>query len=242
MSDNEDRSSQSRRTSDPKRDDVAKIMAEAQQMFDELPQQMREIKRSLDSLSGSMRGLPPQMESLGTLLAEIGSVPEAEDRATNVRPDWALEADVRIGRLLHAVISADFNLGSVAQGGAGALPADMVQPRGSATQKSALIRSIEVRKSRIPGAPKDAERTLQLKPDANVPVSIRAGQLAFDLAPSLVVGNRWPGAELPVVSATDNEIVVPLEKFRERNPFAIQFSLKHQPQRTTVGLRFVPIS
>jgi hypothetical protein len=233
------------------------VLNQMQRAMDELPSQIQHIQQRLDRLSASMEGVPAVLEEKGTILAEVDTFRMPQAPKKELKPDWGLEADVRVGRTLRVSVYATFALGNVTDA-----PHDpctdldlrlhrildrkwMTQQPETAPNQSKRTKievyNIQVQKCRIRGAPQDAERTMILSPEAGIPIVLLDDDLCFDFAPALTIKNEWEGAETPSFRPMGEEIRVPLEDFEKRHSISRRLALKDQDQRMTVRLHCEPL-
>lgn len=232
------------------------VLSRMQQEMEELPSQIRQIQQRLDRLSASMGGVPKELQEKGAILAEVDVIRPPEVPKEK-KPDWGLEADIRVGRTLRVVVYASFALESVMDASPEPITDSnsrlrrilerdwMAQTSDEEPQQSKRIKievhNVQVQKCRFRGAPKDAERTLILSPEAGVPIVLEGDYLSFDFAPVLAIKNDWPGSEIPTFQPMRDEIRVPLEDFEKREPISLRLSLKEQNQRMNVRLQLEPL-
>ncbi|MBN2223880.1 MAG: hypothetical protein JW765_04310, partial [Deltaproteobacteria bacterium] len=103
----------------------------------------------------------------------------------------------------------------------------------------AVVESIEILECRIQGAPGNAAATLQLSPEANIPLVMDENGVGFEFAPLLTIRNRWERAHIPTFSPMGQEIMVPLTHF-EQETFTCEFAPAGQEDEITVTLSFQP--
>jgi hypothetical protein len=251
----------------PDMEDLARqmeeAMAEAQEAMEDLPAQLGQMEGIMGSLSTLMEGLPSQMEELSGALAGFGAQHKANAAALAGDPDWSLEATIRVGEALHIVVSAAFDLGQASAvwsstqgaefeslvgetvaGVAGDVDAGLMGQIMGQLKKGraiALVKDIEVLACRIQGAPADAAQTLQLSPEANIPLTVDAGGVGFEFAPLLTIRNRWERADVPTFSPMGDEIVVPFDRFEAGEAFELTFEPRGQADPMVIALDFRPL-
>ena len=239
-------------------------MAEAQKAMEDLPAQMEGLEDVMGSLSTLLGDMPAQMEELSTAMAGFEEQHEANVASLAGEPDWAVEADIRVGETLHVLVSATFDLGKVREAwsstqGAGfeSLVAGVVAQSGEEVEAGmmdqitaqlkkgrsiALVEDVDVLACRIQGAPGDAADKLQLSPEGNVPLVMDEDGLGFEFAPLLTIRNRWERADIPTFTPMGAELVVPLVRFEKGDPFSLQFEPSGQEETMAVTLSFRPLS
>ncbi|MCD4738946.1 MAG: hypothetical protein K8R89_06770 [Anaerolineae bacterium] len=252
----------------PDMDELARqmknAMAEAQEALADLPAQMGGLENVMGSLSALMEGMPTQFEGLGAAMAGFGEQHEANTAALAGEPDWSVEANIRVGKKLHVVVSAAFDLGKVREAwsstqsaGFESLVAGVVAETDAEIEPGlmgqimgqlkkgrsiALVEGVEVLVCRIQGAPGDAAQKLQLSPEGNIPLVMDEGGLGFEFAPLLTIRNRWENANIPVFSPMGEELLVPLEHFESGEAFKLEFEPTGQEDEMLVGLSFQPLT
>ncbi len=251
----------------PDMDDLTRqmedAMSEAQKAMEDLPTEMGALGDVMGSLSALMGGMPAQMAELGGAVAGFGEQHEANIAASAGEPDWLVGAGIRVGETLHVVVRAVFDLAQVREAWqstqdagfeslvAGVIgdaardfePGLMDQITGQ-LQKGrsvAVVEAVDVRSCRIQGAPADATETLQLSPEANIPLVMGEEGLGFEFAPLLTIRNRWEHAAIPSFVPTGAEIVVPLTCFDDGVAFMREFEPSGQEARLRVTLGFEPL-
>ena len=105
----------------------------------------------------------------------------------------------------------------------------------------AVVESIEILECRIQGAPGNAAATLQLSPEANIPLPMDENGIGFEFAPLLTIRNRWERANIPTFSPMGQEIVVPLAHLESGEAFTCEFAPAGQEDEMTVALSFQPL-
>ena len=249
----------------PDMDDLTRqmedAMAEAQKAMGDLPMQMDGLEDVMGSLSALMGGMPAQMQELNTAMAGFGEQHEANAKSLAGEPDWSLEAHIRVGKKLHVVVSAAFDLEKIKEAwsstqGAGfeslvegvvadtegeIEPGLMGQIMGQLKQgrSIAVVEDVKVLACRIQGAPGDAAEKLQLSPEGNIPLVMGEDGLGFEFAPLLTIRNRWERADIPTFTPMGEEIVVRLEHFESGEAFNLAFEPAGQ-EEMTVELSFQP--
>jgi len=251
----------------PDMDELARqmeeVMNEAQEAMAGLPGQMAGMENIMGSLSGLMDGLPAQMEGLSTAMAGFGEQHEANVESMTGEPDWSMEASIEVGKKLHVIVRAEFDLGQVIEAWSSTQRAefetvvsgvvteaagemdegvmDQIVGQLKKGRSIAVVEGIEVVACRIQGAPGDAVETLQLSPEGNIPVKLGEGGLGFELAPVMTIQNRWERADIPTFEPMGEEIVVPMSCFEEGEGFQQEFEPSGQEEEVRVELRFEPI-
>jgi len=252
----------------PDMDDLTRqmeeAMAEAQKAMADLPAQMEQMGNLMNSLSGLMGELPEQMETLNTAMGSFGEAHAANVQALAGDPNWSLQAEVRVGEMLHVVVEAAFDLDKVIEtwestqeNGLESLVDGLVQ--GAAGEEyepgltgqvmeqlqkgrgMAIVQDVTVLKCRIPGAPGNAAETLQLATEGNIPLAIHEGLLSFELSPMLTIRNQWERAAVPTFSPMGDEILVPLADFESGEQFSHDFSVRGQDHKVAVTLTLAPL-
>jgi len=252
----------------PDMEDLARQMedalAEAQGAMEGLPTEMGQMEGALGALSALMQGMPAQMAELSSAMAGLGEAQAASAEALAGEPDWGFYADIRIGNMLHLGVEAEFDLVQAVQTfestqgpGLESLVAGLVQDVAGddfepglteqvlgQVQKGrgmALVRNIDVIKCQIPGAPGDAASTLQLSPEANIPLVVDEGSLGFEFAPMLTIRNQWERADIPVFAPMGEEVLISLSRFEDGESFSMQFSPVSQEYKVSIELRCSPL-
>ena len=239
-------------------------LAEAQSAMEDLPSQMGGMEGALGALSALMEGMPDQMAELSSVMAGFSGAQAAGAEALAGEPDWGLYAEIRIGNMLQIGVEAEFDLVQVletyesSQGpGLESLVAGLVQDAAGDDfdpglthqvlgqikkgRGMALVHNIDVLKCQIPGAPGDAAGTLQLSPEANIPLVVDAGGLGFEFAPMLTIRNRWERADIPVFAPMGEDVLVPLSRFEDGESFAMRFVPENQEYGVNIELRCSPL-
>ncbi len=242
---------------------MEEAMDEAKKAMAGLPGQMAEMENVIGSLSSLMGGLPAQMEELGTAMAGFEEQHEANVESMAGEPNWSMEASVEVGKKLHVIIRAEFDLGQVIEAWRSTQRADFDSVvSGVVTEAAgevddgvldqimgqlkkgrslAVVEGIEVVSCRIQGAPGDAVETLQLSPEGNIPLVLNKGGLGFEFAPVLTIRNRWERADIPTFVPMGEEIVVPVSRFEGGEGFRMEFAPGGQEEPMRVVLRFEPL-
>ena len=217
----------------------------------------------MGSLAGLMGGMPAQMGELGAALEGFGEQHQANAASLAGDPDWALEAEIRVGKKLHVAVSAALDLVKVQQAwqstqgeGFEALVAGVAAESGAEIEagemglvmeqlkkgrSTAIIKDVKVLACRIPGAPGDAADKLQLSPEGNIPLVMGEEGLGFELAPLLTIRSRWENADLPTFTPMGEEIVVPLQRFEAGKAFSLDVEVTNQDDPLAVTLSFEPL-
>ena len=167
------------------------IMGQMQNIMSELPGQMEDMQRLLDELPEVTENLPGQMQNLGAAMADMGDL--ADSHGANVDDlvgdsNWTVQADIRVGNVLHVMV--------------------------------------------------DAAQTLQLSPQANIPLSMHEAGVSFEFAPMLTIRNSWERADIPTFAPMGDDIVVPITQFGTGEPFSMHFSPAGQEHQMSIDLSF----
>lgn len=250
----------------PDMDDLARqmqeAMDEAQQAMEDLPGQMDSV---LGGLSALMGDLPTQMQDLNAAMSGFGEMHKANAQALIGEPDWNLEATIKVGEILHLVVVAAFDLEKVVQtwestqgdglesllsglmgsmGGddmeAGTM--DQVMGQLEKGRGMAAIQRVDVLACHIAGSPANASETLQLSPEANIPLVLHEGSLGFEFAPMLTIRNKWEHATIPVFSPMGEDVVVDLARFDRQEPFSVRLAPQGQEHKVSIELSLTPIA
>ena len=252
----------------PDMDDIAhqmeEAMKQAQQAMDDLPGQMEGLEDVMGSLSGLMEGLPGQLEGLEESVSGFTGQHQQNMESLVGEPDWKLTARIRAGSTLEVKIEAVFDLRKVIQtrestqgGGLEGLVSGLMQEHdGQAPDQGMLdqvmgqlqkgrgmarVESVDVLRCSIAGAPADAVETLQLSPEANIPLVLHDHGLGFEFAPMLTIRSRWEHADLPAFSPTGDGLVVALESFQKDRPFRVDTKESQQDPILAVDMAFEPL-
>jgi hypothetical protein len=250
----------------PDMDELARqmedAMAEAQKAMQDLPTQMGELEGVLGSLSAMMGGMPAQMEELNSAMAAFGEWHGANVESLAGEPDWSVEANIWVGKKLHVVVSAAFDLENTkeawsstqaagfeslvegvvadAEGEVEAGLMDQIMGQLKKGRSIAVVESVKVLACQIQGAPRDAAEKLQLSPEGNIPLVMDECGVGFEFAPLLTIRNRWENADIPTFTPTGEDIVIPLERFENGETFRLEFEPTGQEETLTVALSFQP--
>lgn len=252
----------------PDMDDLAKQLQEATKQAQEAMSsslaQLDGLGDALSALSGLSAGLPGQMEDLGAAVGGFAGQHEANIESLAGDPDWELTAKITVGSKLEVALTAELSLETVTQAwsstqgfGFEALVGETMANEGVALEAGemgqvleqlrkgravAVVKDLEVSACRIHGAPKDAKDTLQLSPEANIPLVMNEDGLGFELAPLLTIRNQWENADLPTFVPTSQEIVVPLDRFAQGEKFDVRVEPTGQEDKLVVELTLSPLT
>ena len=232
-----------------------------QDAFD-LPAQLGGLENVMGSLAALMGGMSSQLGELGTAMTGFGEQHEANVASLAGKPDWSVEANIRVGEKLHIIVSAAFDLGKVREawsstqgagfkslvegvvtGTAGEMEAGLMGQIMGQLKKGrsiAVVKGVEVLACRIQGAPGDAAQKLQLSPEGHIPLVMGEGGLGFEFVPLLTIRNKWENANIPTFSPMGAELLVPLEQFESGEAFSLKFEPAGQENEMTVELSFQP--
>jgi hypothetical protein len=252
----------------PDMDELARqmedAMSQARQAMQELPTQMEGLGDVMGALSSLMGDMPSQMAGLGEAVSSF-----EEQHSNNVQelagdPDWSLKANIRVGASLEVVVTADFDLQKVVQAwestqgeGLESLVAGLVQETSGDDLEPgvmgqvmgqlkkgrgmAVVRSVEVRKCNLPGAPGNAAEKLQLSPEANISLVLHEEGLGFEFAPMLTIRNKWDNADIPTFSPMGDEVTVELSRFDDHKAFSQSITPAGQTYQVKIDLNLSPI-
>jgi len=204
-----------------------------------------------------------EMPDMGDLVSQMNEAMEAfgEQHEENVAslagdPDWTVNADIQVGKVLHAIVTAEFDLAKIVQaqkstqggdfaeavkGAAGdvddATMAQIMEQLGQG-RSIAVVKKIDVKECSIAGAPGDAASKVKLSPEANIPLAVKDEKLALEFAPMLTIKNDWENADIPTFEPMADEIAVPLESFDAEKAFSKKCSVSGQDPVVIVELSF----
>ena len=221
-------------------------------LCEELEQALGQVRRATEEL--------PPLEELAMLqetmagLAQVGSVlgqmqlaVEQEAgalRRMTGRPDWCLEARVRLGRpgavLAALEFEADFDLTRLSddQDRAGG---DMIHAKALPAAGLAVMRELRVRKTSTSGSDEDVEGGWSVVSAPYMPLELSAdSELCMDLAPFIAaaLSAGAPGVNLP---AGLGQVRVPLDLFQEGQPFQHSKESQHMGLEFSAHLSFRPL-
>ena len=244
-------------------EEAQKAMGQAQEATKDLAGQLSGLEGALGALSGLGATLPDQLGDLGSAIGGFEQQHGENMESLAGDPDWELEAKITVGTKLEVGVAAELSLETVKQAwsstqGAGfeALVGQTLVEEGVEVEDSemgqimeqlrkgrsvATIKSLEVLSCSLQGAPRDAKETLQLSPEANIPLTMDEGGLGLELAPLLTIRNRWENADLPTFVPMGQEIMVPFEQFEKGKAFDLRFEPKGQDDKMIVEISFRPL-
>jgi len=242
---------------------IDEALAEAWQTLENLAQ-MKEMEGAMSALSALTGGLPSQMGELSAAMAGFGEAHAANVQELAGEPDWTLRAEIRVGQMLHLVVDGAFDLGKIIQTRESTQGGGFESLLGGLEQEAAgddfepgmmgqvmdqlqkgrgmtVVQNVDVLKCHIPGAPGDAADTLQLSTEANIPLVLCENGLGFEFAPMLTIRNAWEKANIPTFAPLGDEIVVPLDRFENCEPFSLNFTPGGQEHKLSFKLSFEPL-
>ena len=250
----------------PNMDDLAKQMEEATAEVEKAMEglgQLGSISDVVGSLSSVTEDLPGQLNDLTGALGDFSLQHEENVESAVGEPDWAMTARIQVGEVLDVAVEASLNVAAVKQAwestqgvGFEALVGETMADAGveiedgeigqimeqlSQGRSTAAVEHVDVLAVRMQGAPGDAQQTLQLSPEANIPLSMDERGLKVELAPLLTIKNGWENADIPTFSPMGEEIVVPFENFEADQAFDATYTLESQEEEVAVALRFQPL-
>ncbi len=212
----------------------------------------------MGQMEEAMAGLGDQMGELSESMEGFGEQHEKNAASLAGEPDWLLEADIKVGDMLHLEIEAEFDLakiveaatstehadfGKVVKEAAGdvddATLAQIMEQLGQG-RSIAQVLAVEVKACTIAGAPGDAAANLELSPEAGIPLSAKKGKMAFEFAPVLTIKNEWENASIPTFEPMADQVTVPLLSFKEGKAFTKSCVVKGEGAKVTIGLSFEP--
>lgn len=207
-------------------------------------------------MSEAAAALPGQMEELGEAMESFGEQHEENVASLAGNPDWTVEADIAVGKVLHAVVTAEFDLAKIIQAqestqsddftdavqqAAGDLDdetmAQVMEQLGQG-RSIAVVTKVEVKECSIAGAPGDATKKVKLSPESNIPLAVKDGKLTLEFAPLLTIKNDWENADIPTFEPMADEIAVPLKSFDAGKAFTEKCSVSGQDTALTIGMSF----
>lgn len=207
-------------------------------------------------MNEAMAGLPGQMEELSEAMEGFGEKHEENVASLAGNPDWAVKADIAVGKVLHAVVTAEFDLKKIieaqasTQGGdfskavkeaAGDVDDDtmaQIMEQLGQGRSLAVVKDIDVKECSIAGAPGDAASKVTLSPEGNIPLAVKDDALTLEFAPLLTIKNDWENADIPSFEPMADEVAVPLKSFDAGKGFAKKCSVSGQETALTIGLSF----
>ncbi len=207
-------------------------------------------------MNEAMAGLPGQMEELSEAMAGFGEQHEENVASLAGNPDWVVEADIQVGTVLHAVVTAELDLAKIVQAQESTQGGDFAEAVKSAAgdvddatmaqimeqlgqgRSIALVKEIDVKACSIAGAPGDAAKSIKLSPEGNIPLAVKDKKLTLEFAPLLTIQNDWENATIPTFEPMAEEIAVPLKSFDAGKAFSVSCDVKGQDAKVTVGLSF----
>ena len=242
---------------------IEDAMKDAQNAMDDLPN-VKGLGGIMGSLSSLMENMPDQMGDLTDAISGFGESHEENANVLIGEPDWGLEAEIRVGSILHLIVSAEFDLGKLMEtwestqgagfeeivggvvsdadidledGMLGQIMGQLKQGRGAAR-----VTGIDVVSCHIQGAPGNASDALKMSPEGNIPLVLSESGIGFEFAPMLTIKNRWENAAIPTFLPMAEEIVVPVSYFDEKTCENVDFKPTNQDVEIELSLRFSPIS
>ena len=181
----------------PNMEDLAKQMEEATAEVEKAMEgleQLGGIGDVIGSLSAVTEDTPGQ---LGDLTSAIGDFDQQDLQGVESapgEPDWAMTARIQVGEALDVAVEASLDLASVEQAWQSTRGADFedlvgetiadagvevedgemgqIMEQLSQGRSTAVVEQLDVLAVRMQGAPGDAEQTLQLSPEAGIPLSM----------------------------------------------------------------------
>ncbi len=207
-------------------------------------------------MNEAMAGLPGQMEELSEAMEDFGEQHEENVASLAGDPDWTVKADIAVGKVLHAVVTAEFDLKKIVQaqestqGGdfadavkqaAGDVDDDtmaQIMEQLGQGRSIAVVTKVDIKECSIAGAPGDAAKKVELSPEGNIPLAVKDGKLAFEFAPLLTIKNDWENADIPTFEPMADEVAVPLKSFDAGKAFSSTCSVSGQETALTIGLSF----
>ncbi|MBN1267342.1 MAG: hypothetical protein JXA25_17760 [Anaerolineales bacterium] len=252
----------------PDMDDLTRQMEEAMQQaqkaMDDLPGQLEGLEDVMGSLSGLMGDLPDQLGGLEEAISGFADQHQENMESLVGEPDWSVTTLIRVGDSLELKVDAVFDLAKAiqtwqsTQGGdleglvSGVMQEQTGEEPGEALlgqvvgqlQKGrgmAKVQALEVLKCSFSGAPANAAESLQLSPEANIPLVVQESGIGFEFAPMLTIKNKWENAALPSFEPMGEQVVVPLDRFEDEEPFSTAFAPSGQETDLEIRMKFAPL-
>ncbi|MBN1536303.1 MAG: hypothetical protein JW908_06190 [Anaerolineales bacterium] len=252
----------------PDMDEFAKqmedAMSEAKKALEDLPMQMEGMGDLMGSLSAMMDGLPGDMDDLSNAMTGFEEQHAANVESVVGEPDWALEANIRVGKKLHVLVRAVFDFQKIREAwestktkgfeslieetvtaNAGEMEPgimDQIMSQLKQGRSMAAVKDIKVLACRIQGAPANATETIKLSPEGNIPLVMNEKGVGFEFAPLLTIRNRWENANIPAFVPMGDQIVVGMNYFEKGEIFNVRFKPDNQEEAMEVELSFSPLS
>lgn len=236
-------------------------MEDALEDVQETMQEIPDMAGILSAFSGLSKNLPGQMGDLEEALGGFGELHEENLNNLAGKSDWAINANIQIGKILKLNVKAVFDLqnalqtyqstqgsqmdeainsvlGNIADIDADSELGDMIKEELKQGRSAASVESIQVLSCTIAGAPANSAENLKLSPEAGIPIAVQEKGISFEFAPMLTIKNRWENAAIPVFVPMGEAVIVPIHKFDQAVPFKETFQIDQEKQTILISIDF----